>query len=56
MKGHQIRFEDYQKATGYQRADRVDYFRQNKSDGPTDMASNLDSEANKSESLVSVES
>ena len=52
MKGHQIRFEDYQKATGYQRADRVDYFRQNKSDGPTDLAS----EANKSESFVSVES
>jgi hypothetical protein len=51
MQNHIISFEDYQKATGYERQERVDYFKQSKSDLEKETESDDDSE-----SMVSVAS
>ena len=51
MQNHIICFEDYQKATGFQRGDRVDYFSKN---GPK-LQIESDSECD-TESIISVES
>lgn len=51
MQNHIISFEDYQKATGYERQERVDYFKQSKNDLEKETESDDDSE-----SMVSVAS